>query len=122
MNFEKNTDSVKYCINKLIGKSNISSIKGKIGEDYIENTLKNNFPDNSIYIQSKKPHESDIHMINNSTDQKILIESKLYKNIVSNIESSKEILKEEKDEEMREMAKIELDGLLPRKEEMDEEI
>jgi len=45
-----------------------------------------------------------------------------YKNIVSNIESSKEILKEEKDEEMREMAKIELDGLLPRKEEMDEEI
>ena len=45
-----------------------------------------------------------------------------YKNIISNIESSKEILKEEKDEEMREMAKIELDGLLPRKEEMDEEI
>ena len=45
-----------------------------------------------------------------------------YKNIVSNIESSKEILKEEKDEEMREMAKMELDGLLPRKEEMDEEI
>ena len=45
-----------------------------------------------------------------------------YKNVVSNIESSKEILKEEKDEEMREMAKMELDGLLPRKEEMDEEI
>jgi len=45
-----------------------------------------------------------------------------YKNVISNIESSKEILKEEKDEEMREMAKIELDGLLPRKEEMDEEI
>ena len=45
-----------------------------------------------------------------------------YKNVISNIESSKGILKEEKDEEMREMAKMELDGLLPRKDEMDEEI
>jgi len=45
-----------------------------------------------------------------------------YNNIMSNIESSKEILKEENDDEMREMAKMELDELLPRKEEMDEEI
>ena len=45
-----------------------------------------------------------------------------YKNVVSNIDSSKQLLKEEKDEEMREMAKMELDELLPRKEEMDEEI
>ena len=45
-----------------------------------------------------------------------------YKNLISNIESSKEILKEEKDQEMREMAKIELDELLPEKERMDEEI
>ena len=45
-----------------------------------------------------------------------------YKNIVSNIDSSKQLLKEEKDEEMREMAKMELDELFPRKEEMDEEI
>ena len=45
-----------------------------------------------------------------------------YKNIMSNIESSKEILKEENDDEMREMAKMELDELLPRKEKMDEEI
>ena len=45
-----------------------------------------------------------------------------YKNIMSNIESSKEILKDENDDEMREMAKMELDELLPRKEKMDEEI
>ena len=45
-----------------------------------------------------------------------------YKNVVSNIDSSKQLLKEEKDEELREMAKMELDELLPRKEEMDEEI
>ena len=43
-----------------------------------------------------------------------------YKNIISNIISSKEILKIEKDDEMREMAKMELDDLLPKKEAMDE--
>ena len=45
-----------------------------------------------------------------------------YKNVISNINSSKEILKEESDTEMREMAKMELDELLPKKEDMDEEI
>ena len=44
-----------------------------------------------------------------------------YKDIVSNIISSKAILKED-DLEMKEMAKMELDELLPRKEEIDEEI
>jgi len=44
-----------------------------------------------------------------------------YKDIISNINSSKEILKEN-DLEMKEMAKMELDDLLPRKQEMDEEI
>ncbi|MFT5167222.1 MAG: peptide chain release factor 1 [Saprospiraceae bacterium] len=44
-----------------------------------------------------------------------------YKNLLGNIETSREMLKEE-DEEMREMAKIELDELLPRQEEMEEEI
>ena len=34
-----------------------------------------------------------------------------YKNIMSNIESSKEILKEENDDEMIEMAKMELDAV-----------
>jgi len=44
-----------------------------------------------------------------------------YKDIISNITSSKAILKED-DLEMKEMAKMELEELLPRKEEMDEEI
>jgi peptide chain release factor 1 len=44
-----------------------------------------------------------------------------YKDIISNITSSKAILKED-DLEMKEMAKMELDELHPRKEEMDEEI
>ena len=44
---------------------------------------------------------------------------KQYKNILSNIDSSKEMLK---DEEMREMAKLELDELQPQASEMEEEI
>ncbi len=47
---------------------------------------------------------------------------KEYKEILSNIDTSKEILAEEKDEEMREMAKMELDELVGKKEEKDEEI
>jgi len=45
-----------------------------------------------------------------------------YKDVSENIESSKEILQTETDEEFREMAKIELSELIARKEEMDEEI
>lgn len=45
-----------------------------------------------------------------------------YKNVIENIESSQDILKNEKDEEFREMAKAELDELSTRKLELDEEI
>ncbi|WP_207429218.1 peptide chain release factor 1 [Pedobacter sp. SYSU D00535] len=53
---------------------------------------------------------------------KIVDEYKVYKNIVSNIEANKEILANEKDEELREMAKMEMDELLPQKEEMEDKI
>lgn len=43
-----------------------------------------------------------------------------YKNVLDNIESSKELLKVEKDDEFREMAKAELEELESRKEELDE--
>ncbi|HDP54152.1 MAG TPA: peptide chain release factor 1 [Bacteroidetes bacterium] len=45
-----------------------------------------------------------------------------YKNILSNITSSKEILNTEKDEEMRDMAKMEIDELEEEKERLEEEI
>lgn len=45
-----------------------------------------------------------------------------YTNIVSNLQSSKELLAEEKDEEMREMAKMEIDTLIDQKEELEDEI
>lgn len=47
---------------------------------------------------------------------------KNYKNVVENIASSKEIISLEEDPEMKEMAKEELDELLPKKEELEEEI
>lgn len=45
-----------------------------------------------------------------------------YKNVIDNIKSSKEILAKEKDEEFREMAKMELDDLTQREEELEERI
>ena len=47
---------------------------------------------------------------------------KEYKELLSNIADAKEIIAEETDEEMREMAKMELDELLSKIEPMDEEI
>ena len=52
----------------------------------------------------------------------IVLVYKEYKLVLDNIESSKEILSTEEDPEMKDMAKIEIDELLSRKDEMDEEI
>ncbi|WP_337042924.1 peptide chain release factor 1 [Emticicia sp. 17c] len=49
--------------------------------------------------------------------EKIVNQLNLYKNILSNIEGAKDIIANEKDEEMRELAKEELDMLLPQREE-----
>lgn len=53
---------------------------------------------------------------------KIVDEYYVYRNIISNIETNKEILATEKDEEFREMAKGELDELLIKQDEKEEEI
>jgi peptide chain release factor 1 len=45
-----------------------------------------------------------------------------YKKVVENIEFNKSILANEKDSEMREMAKMDIDELLPKKEQMEESI
>lgn len=47
---------------------------------------------------------------------------KQYKNIIENIKSSKELLSVEDDPEMREMAKEEIDSLIPKQAEFEEEI
>ncbi|RYU89579.1 peptide chain release factor 1 [Mucilaginibacter terrigena] len=53
---------------------------------------------------------------------KIVDQYNVYKNIMSNIDGNKEILATEKDEEFREMAKMELDELLVKQDEMEEAI
>ncbi len=56
-------------------------------------------------------------------DLQPLIDSyKEYRNVLSNIEDAKNVLNDEKDEELREMAKEELDSLTERKETLDEDI
>ncbi|MES2798332.1 MAG: PCRF domain-containing protein, partial [Bacteroidota bacterium] len=50
---------------------------------------------------------------------KIMVQFSAYENVLSNIESAKSVLSTEKDEEFREMAKMELDELTPKKEEME---
>src|SRR5688572_11555516 len=53
---------------------------------------------------------------------KIVVEYKKYQNLLGNIENAKQVIATEKDEEFREMAKEELDGLLPQREVMEEAI
>ncbi|MFC5270767.1 peptide chain release factor 1 [Adhaeribacter terreus] len=54
--------------------------------------------------------------------EKIVIEYKNYQNLLGNIENAKQVIATEKDEEFREMAKGELDELLPQREVMEEAI
>lgn len=54
--------------------------------------------------------------------EKLVKAYKDYKNVLSNIENNKTILNEEKDEDFRDMAKEELNGLEERKEKMEEDI
>ena len=54
--------------------------------------------------------------------QPIITAYKAYKNVKDNIASTREILAQEKDSEFREMAKAELDTLIERQDQMEEEI
>ncbi len=51
--------------------------------------------------------------------EKIVNQYKEYQNVLSNIDSAKEVISTEKDEDFRDMAKSELDELLPKKEELE---
>lgn len=53
---------------------------------------------------------------------KIVDEYKIYSNVMSNIETNKAMLAREKDEELREMAKVDLDELLQKQKELEEHI
>src|SRR5436190_3212643 len=53
---------------------------------------------------------------------KIVTQYKKYKDLLGNIDTAKKVLETEKDPEFREMAKAELDELIPQKDEMESEI
>lgn len=52
--------------------------------------------------------------------EKIVVEYKKYLNILSNIDNAKQVIATEKDEDFREMAKEEMDELLPKREQMED--
>lgn len=54
--------------------------------------------------------------------ERIVKKYKEYTELISNIESAKKLIATEKDQEFRDMAKIELEELYPKREEMEEEI
>lgn len=54
--------------------------------------------------------------------QEVVVSYKEYKNILDNIQSTKELLKTEKDEEFREMAKLELTELIEKRDVLEEDI
>lgn len=51
--------------------------------------------------------------------EKIVNQLKVYKNVLSNIEGAKDIIANEKDEDMRDLAKEELDALVPQRDELE---
>jgi peptide chain release factor 1 len=65
------------------------------------------------YVKLNKEYK-DLSIIVNALNK--------YKNIIGNIETSKEVIENETDREFVDMAKAELDELLPEKEKMEEEI
>uniref|UniRef100_A0A6C0EKJ1 Restriction endonuclease type IV Mrr domain-containing protein n=1 Tax=viral metagenome TaxID=1070528 RepID=A0A6C0EKJ1_9ZZZZ len=75
-------------INKLTGDINNSSIKGTIGENFLETVLKNGFPDDTVEVTAQTGHEADLHLISTKLP-KILIESKLYKHSIPSAEIEK---------------------------------
>ena len=69
--------------------------------------------DMKLYVQLSKEYK-DL--------EPIVKAYKEYKNLICNIDEAKDIINNSDDAEMKEMAKMELDENLPRKEQMDEEI
>lgn len=87
----------------------------KLRRDDVELELSNPdvLSDMKRYAQLNKEYK-DLGLI---VDQYLI-----YKNVISNIEANKDILTNEKDQELREMAKEELDALLVQQEELEAKI
>ncbi len=91
----------------------LEAINNRFKEVAQQITDPNVIADMKRYIQLNKEYK----------DLEEIVETYLeYKNVMDNIESSKEILAREKDEEFREMAKLELEELQEKQQQMEEQI
>lgn len=72
----------------MTGKSKTSSIKGKIAENFLEETIRYIYPNYTLDVTAQTGHEADMQLYSPASP-KILIESKNYSNTVP----SKEITK-----------------------------
>lgn len=88
--------------------------------------IKNRFEELKIEMTDPKVISNRKRFVQLSKDYKelepIIEMYKNYKNVLENIDSAKELLKVEKDEDFKEMAKEELSELTSKQEEMEEEI
>ena len=91
----------------------LAAIKIRFEEVGEKLTLPDVVSDQKKYAELSRQYKELEPIVNVYTEYKLTLE---------NIESSKEVLATEEDEEMKEMAKMEIDELISRKNEMDEEI
>jgi len=91
----------------------LSDIKDRYDEIAEELTKSENIADQKRYISLNKEYSDLTEIV------EVYLE---YKNLISNIETNKDIIHNDKDPEMREMAKAELDVLWERKDPMEEKI
>ncbi|HPI80161.1 MAG TPA: PCRF domain-containing protein, partial [Cyclobacteriaceae bacterium] len=54
--------------------------------------------------------------------EKVVVKYKAYQDILKGVKFAKEVLEKEKDQELREMAKLELDELVPKREAIEEDL
>ena len=92
--FQSNQERIMDMVETFTGKTKTSQSKGAIAENFIEDTLVKEFPNDTVDRCSGTAHEADMQLL--STEHpKIIIESKNYTSVVQ----SKEIDKLKKDME-----------------------
>ena len=78
---ENSQDKMIQFVENFTGKTKTSSIKGEIAENYIENVLENEFPEDTIHRSSGIAHEADIQL-HSTYYPSISFESKNYSHSV----------------------------------------
>ncbi len=91
----------------------MESIKLRFEEVSVLITDPNVISDMKRFVQLNKEYRNLEPLVNSYTE---------YKQVLNNLRSARELLQDEKDEELREMAKLEIDEMTERKAEIEQEI